>query len=64
MKTAKIRLDSIKFTDGWAELAYELGISDEIREEHFLYGEYASLELEIDDELNVVGGRILPIKTK
>lgn len=72
-KTAKIQLDSIKDPDGWHNLIHELGLSDvddagedrastekqKFVEDHFEFGEYASLELVVDEDLNVVGGRIL-----
>ncbi len=73
-KTAKIVLDDIKDPDGWQEVLRGLGFvscdedgndtsTEEHRrlvKEHFKWGEYASLELEIDEDLNVVGGKVLP----
>lgn len=61
MKTAKIRLDTIKDPDGWGQLIHELGLSDEVRSKHFEWSEYAALELEIDEDLRVVGGRVVPL---
>lgn len=78
MKTAKIRLESIKDSDGWAGLAYELKFKN-FQEEHpdldedelankfyeevvspvFRYGEYADLEIIVDENFNIVGGKIL-----
>ncbi len=72
-KTAKIVLDDIKDPDGWQEVLHKLGLvsCDEdgndtstethqrLVKEHFKWGEYASLELEIDEDLNVVGGKVL-----
>ena len=72
-KTAKIYLNEIKDSDGWHQLLHELGLittdgegndtstpaNKELVRKHFQWGEYASLELEIDEDLNVVGGRIL-----
>jgi hypothetical protein len=63
-KTAKILLRSIKEPDGWWELATELGLTDEQREAHFEFGEYADLEVEIDSDLKVVGGRVVPSAEK
>lgn len=37
-------------------------ISAEVAEkinQHFKYGEYASIEIEVDDDMNIIGGRIL-----
>jgi len=72
-KTATIVLYDIKDPDGWQELLTKLGLIDtdeegvnrapkaaqKLVQKHFDCGEYASLELEIDEDLNVVGGRIL-----
>lgn len=62
MKTAKIRLDNIKEPDGWGNLIHALGLPKELVKHHFEWSEYASLELEIDENLNVVGGRILRLE--
>lgn len=75
MKTAKLILDSIKDPDKFTEMCWELGL---IREDdrgrdydsvesplvakHFEFHEYASIEIEVDENLNIVGGRFLPIK--
>jgi hypothetical protein len=72
-KTAKIVLQDVKDPDGWHELASELGLisrDDEgndtsdpkkrkLFEKHFDFGEYASVEIEVDEDLKIVGGRIL-----
>lgn len=78
MKTSKITLTSIKDSDGWADIAYnlkyesykkehpEITDEDELSErfykevisKKFKYGEYADLELEIDENFNIIGGRI------
>lgn len=77
MKTAKITLNSIKDSDGWMELIYELqfdkfksqypdmdedDVSDKFYEEvvskNFKYGEYADITIEVDENLNIVGGKI------
>ena len=59
-KTATIVLDSIKDPDGWGELISELGLSDEKVDRFFEFAEYACVELEVDEDLRIVGGRILP----
>ncbi len=78
MKTFKITINSIKDSDGWVELAYELKF-DQFKTEHpemdedaaseefytevickkFKYGEYADIEIEVDENFNIVGGKIL-----
>lgn len=83
MKTSKIILESIKDTDGWYQLAYELKF-EAFKKEHpsldedtlndffytefisnyFEYGEYANIEIEIDENFNIVGGEILKLKEK
>lgn len=58
MKTAKIILTNIKDPDGWQELAEALGLSANARKK---FGEYASIEIVVDADCNIVGGRILKI---
>ena len=57
MKTTKISLDTIK-DEGWAEVANDLGLSEEEKGKYFEYDEYASIIIEIDENLNIVGGKI------
>lgn len=59
-KTAKISLSSVKDSDGWAELGFELGFSEKKISKVFQWSEYADLEIEVDEDLNIVGGRIIP----
>jgi hypothetical protein len=59
-KTAKISLDSIKDSDGWSDLGHELGFSREKISKTFLYGEYANIQIEVDEDLNIIGGKIVP----
>lgn len=58
-KTARIIIEH-KDPDGWNALAADLGLTAEQRDMFFEHGEYATLEIEIDDSLNIVGGRVLP----
>lgn len=82
MATGKIKLESIKDSDGWNELAYTVAfekfkkehpeiededdLSDEFYQEviakTFEYGEYADLEIEVDENFNIIGGKIIPFK--
>lgn len=61
MKTAKIELESIKDSDGWYSLAVELGLEDKVYD-IFEYGEFGSIEIIVDENLNIVGGKIIPFK--
>lgn len=62
MKTAKIELSNIKSSDGWGELAFELGKTEDEISDIFEYGEYGSIEIIVDENLNIVGGKIIPFK--
>lgn len=61
VKTATIRLDDVKDPDGWQELMHKLGVSDEKRRRFLEHGEYASFEMVVDENMNIVGGRIFRI---
>ena len=61
-KTASISLDNVKNTDGWFELGTMLGLSHEEINRIFEYGEYANFTIEVDENLNIVGGKIHPHK--
>ncbi len=56
-KTALISLDNIK-DEGWGEIASELGLSEEKINAHFEYGEFASITIEIDEDLKIIGGYV------
>lgn len=67
MKTAKMVIDNHKSPDGWNEMLYTLGLYSEdeespLVERYFDFGEYASVEIEVDENLNIIGGRFLPRK--
>lgn len=78
MKKSSITLQSIKDSDGWMDLGYDL-FKDQIDSQYadedeahdklhekvnsiFEYGEYADIEIEVDSDLNIIGGRIIPFK--
>jgi len=61
VKTARVYLHNIK-SEEWAEMAHALDLSNEMRARYLEFGEYASLELELDEELRVVGGRVVSRK--
>lgn len=77
MKTVKIKLESIKDSDGWIQLTHtllfekfkndnknlnEYELSDkfylEVIEKKFRYGEYANIEIEVDEDFNIISGKI------
>jgi len=79
MKTETIILESVKNSDAWTQLAYDLKFEqfekenssldeDELAEKFykevivrmFEYGEYANIELTIDENFNITGGKIIP----
>jgi hypothetical protein len=62
MKTAKIIICDVKNPDGFGELIQKLGLSRAAVAAHFQWSEYASFELEIDENLQVVAGRVLSVK--
>lgn len=59
MKTSKITLNDLKDSDGWRELAYDLGHGN-FAKYIFQYGEFADITIEVDEDLNIIGGRIIP----
>lgn len=60
MKTARIRIDSIKDSDGWFSLGHELGLTPRQIYATFEYGEFANIEIVVDENLNIIGGKIIP----
>lgn len=61
-KKFTIELNDIKSSDGWGELIFELGLSDEKIDQFFEFGEYASLSIEVDEDMNILGGKILQVR--
>lgn len=57
-RTASIDLDELKDFDGWMGLAYSLGLTEEEAYQYFEYGEYANITIEVDHNLNIIGGKI------
>ena len=60
-ETYKVVLTYLKAPDTWSELSDQLDIPYEVFKRYFQYGDYADIELRIDKDLRVVGGRVLPI---
>jgi hypothetical protein len=50
----------VKCTDGWYELGLELGLSGEEIGKVFEYGEYGTVEIVVNEKLEIVGGRVIP----
>lgn len=59
MKTSTIRIESYKDT-GLGEVAFDLGLNEN---DLFEYGEYLNAEFEVDENLNIVRGKIFPFKS-
>lgn len=62
MRTSRILLEDVKSPDGWAALMTDLGIPQEKWDDHLQYGEFATIEVEVDSQMRIVGGRIVPRK--
>ena len=73
MKKATIILESVKDSDGYFELCAKLGHMPDVEDDYgeivtdyrkvykmFKYGEYGTFELEIDENFNIIGGRVIP----
>lgn len=58
----KIVLCDLKEPDVFGELIDALDLTDAKRQKYFEFSEYASIELVVDSDLKVVGGRFLPVK--
>lgn len=59
-KTIQITIDMIKAPDLWRSVANDLGLSEEMFSRHFEFGDYAEIELQVDENLVIVGGRFVP----
>lgn len=80
MAIGTILLENVKDSDGWMGLVYDIfsdkyekeGLSEDDLHDKlhnkansiFHYGEYTDLEIEVDENLNIVGGRIIPFKNQ
>ena len=60
MSTIKIELSMLKEPDLWWEVREKFDLSDDVFYHYFEYGDYGAIELEIDENLNVVGGKLVP----
>lgn len=60
-KTAEVTF-YIKGPDEWGSLIRTLGLTEAQQNRYFEWGEYATVELEFDEELMVVRGKLLPRK--
>lgn len=49
-----------KDPDGLGELAAELDLDAKTRRKYFTFGELVQMEIQIDENMNIVGGRVLP----
>jgi hypothetical protein len=61
MKTTTIDL-YVKDPDTFPDMAHELKLSAAVRRKYLEFGEYATIQLEVADDMSIVGGRFLPVK--
>lgn len=59
-KTVTIQLHT-KDPDAWGEAFHALKVKASVRDKLVEFGEYATIELEVDKDLNVVKARIVPL---
>ena len=62
MPTAVIQTHQIKSPGEQHRVARELGIDPEELDKFFKHGEYYQLELEVDEDLNIVGGQFKQLR--
>ena len=63
-KTATMNFDTIKDSDGWYELGINLGLNEKKIYETFEHGEYGAFQIIVDEDLNIIGGKIIPCGKK
>lgn len=63
MRTARAEF-VIKEPDEWGRVIDELDLTYEFQRMHFEFGEYATIEVEFDEELRITGGRVVPLKQR
>lgn len=54
---------SVKSADGWGKVIHDLDLTEEQRRQYFEFGEYATLDLEIEEDMTV-SGRVVPIRAR
>lgn len=59
MITMKIKLEMLKSPDLWWEVKERFNMGDDVFFRYFDYGDYGAIEVEIDENLNIVGGRFI-----
>jgi hypothetical protein len=61
LKTTRVIVPDIKEPDVWSEMAANLGVPAHVRDRFLQFGEYASLELEVNEKLEIVSARFIPL---
>jgi hypothetical protein len=61
LKTTRVIVPDIKEPDAWSEMLAELGVPAHVRDRFLQFGEYASLELEVNEKLEIVSARFIPL---
>jgi len=59
MNTIKIELPLLKEPDIWFEIKDKFNLDDSIFYRHFEYGDYGKIEIDVDENLNIVGGTFI-----
>lgn len=59
MITIKIKLEMLKSPDLWWEVKKRFNMGDYFFFRYFDYGDYGAIEVEIDENLNIAGGRFV-----
>ena len=60
LRRATITLQQIHESDAWMELAFALGWTEDDQRHWLDYGDYASVELVVQANGAIVGGRLVP----
>ena len=60
MNAVKINISMLKEPDLWMQLSDELNLSEAIFYRYFEFGDYGEIEIEVDEELNIIGGKFIP----
>ena len=60
MNTMKITISMLKEPDIWRQLGDELNLDDDMFYHYFEFGDYGEIEIEVDEKLNIIGGKFIP----
>ena len=60
MNTMKIKISMLKEPDIWRQLGDKLNLDDDMFYRYFEFGDYGEIEIEVDEKLNIIGGKFIP----